>query len=378
YRRAADLTQEALAERAGLGVRTIQGLERGEGKPLRDTALRLATALGLEDIHRAPFLALAGPAPRHRAMDQASPIAGSATAATNGRLPPSPDVPRTNLPTPLTSFVGRERELAELTTLLERTRLLTLTGPGGTGKTRLAVRLGSAVGASFPDGVVFVPLAAVSDPSLLAPTISTVLGIHHGPGQSLRSALIAFARPKRLLLLLDNFEQIMPAAPLLSELIAGCPTLTILVTSRASLHLSGEQEYLVLPLAVPDLQEPSTGGFEELERWPSIRLFAQRARLIQPDFTLSAANARVVTEICRRVDGLPLAIELAAARVKLLAPDALLARLDQRLTLLTGGPRDLPDRQRALRATIAWSHDLLDESERILFRSLAVFAGGWS
>ncbi|HXT37363.1 MAG TPA: AAA family ATPase, partial [Chloroflexota bacterium] len=286
--------------------------------------------------------------------------------------------PLTNLPTPTTSFVGREREMAELTSLLGQTRLVTLTGPGGTGKTRLAVRLGSTVSASFPDGVVFVSLAAVSDPSLLAPTIAAVLGIHHGPGQSLLSALLAFLRPKRLLLLLDNFEQIEPAAPLLSELLAGCPTLTVLVTSRASLHLSGEQEYLVPPLAVPDLAEPGAGDLLDLERWPSVTLFAQRARLVQPDFTISAANVRVVGEICRRLDGLPLAIELAAARVKLLAPDTLRARLDQRLNLLTGGSRDLPDRQSTLRSTIAWSHDLLDEPERILFRSLAVFSGGWS
>jgi predicted ATPase/DNA-binding XRE family transcriptional regulator len=374
YRRAAGLTQEALAERAGLGVRTIQGLERGESKPLRDTALRL----DLEDAHRAPFLAAAGPAPRHPTTGQASRTAGSARSSASSRPASFPEGPLTNLPTPTTSFVGRERELADLTRLLGQTRLLTLTGPGGTGKTRLAVRLAAAVTASFPDGVEFVPLAAVSDPSLLAPTIAAVLGIHHGPGQSLRSALMAFAHPKRMLLLLDNFEQIEPAAPLLSELLTGCPTLTILVTSRASLHLSGEQEYAVPPLAVPASEDPSIGSLEELERWPSVTLFAQRARLVQPDFALSATNGQAIVEICRRVDGLPLAIELAAARVKLLAPDALLARLDQRLALLTGGPRDLPDRQRTLRATIAWSHDLLTEPEWILFRSLAVFSGGWS
>jgi len=378
YRRAASLTQEALAEGAGLGVRSIQGLERGESKPHRDTAERLAAALALEDAHRAPFLAAAGPAPRHRVGGEISRASGSATSSAMGRLAPSPEGPLTNLPTPTTSFVGREREMADLTRLLGRARLLTLTGPGGTGKTRLAARLGSALSASFPDGVVFVPLAAVSDPSLLASTIAAVLGLSLGPGQTLVAALVAFIHSKRLLLLLDNFEQIEPAAPLLAELLAGCPTLTILVTSRASLHLSGEQEYFVPPLAVPDLDELTTGVLEALGRWPSVTLFTERARLVQPEFAISAANGPVVGEICRRVDGLPLAIELAAARVKLLAPDTLLARLDQRLTLLTGGPRDLPDRQRTLRSTIAWSHDLLNEEERILFRSLAVFSGGWS
>ena len=378
YRRAAGLTQEGLAERAGLGVRTIQGLERGESKPLRDTALRLAAALGQADAHRTTFLAAASPAPRHRAADQAHRVAGSATSAAMGQPAPCLEMPLTNLPIPTTSFVGRERELAELTSLLGRTRLLTLTGPGGTGKTRLAVRLGSAVSASFPDGVTFVPLAAVSNPSLLASTIAAVLGISLGPGQSLLAALIVHLRPKRLLLFLDNFEQITAAAPLLSEMIAGCPALTILVTSRASLHLSGEQEYFVPPLGVPDGEEPKIGGPAELERWPSVTLFAERARLVQTDFTISAANGQAIAEICRRLDGLPLAIELAAARVKLLAPEALLARLDRRLSLLTGGPRDLPDRQRTLRATIGWSHDLLNEPERILFRSLAVFSGGWS
>ncbi len=268
----------------------------------------------------------------------------------------------TNLPTQPTPLVGRERELeqaGELLLLREDVRLLTLTGPGGTGKTRLALQLAADLVEHFPEGVFFVALAAISDPALVLPTIAQTLGVREAPGESLQEALAEHLRDKQLLLLLDNFEQLVEAAPALSELLAAAPGLTLVVTSRAPLHVGGEQEYPVPPLAESD----------------AVSLFLQRAKAVKPSFVLDG-NQPLVVEICRRLDNLPLAIELAASRTRILSPQALLPRLEQRLKLLSGGARGAPERQQTLRATIEWSYELLDEEERRLFSRLAVFAGG--
>jgi predicted ATPase/transcriptional regulator with XRE-family HTH domain len=378
YRLAGGLTQEALAERASMGVRSLQALERGESKPLQDTVRRLAIALELKPEQRVPFLAAAGPAPRRRA-----PSAPAVTQPIQGRTIPATTSSRLaaslmTWPTPLTSFVGREQELAEITHLLEGARLLTLTGPGGTGKTRLALQAAALVRSRFADGVAFVPLATLREPSLVARTLASGLGVEQGEDPSLTHALVGELQPRQILVILDNFEQVVPAAPLITELLANCQELKIVVTSRMPLHLSGEQEYPVPPLALPVPDEILLAEPMRVGQSPAVALFVQRAQLVRPDFALTPESAPVIGEICRRLDGLPLAIELAAARIKVLSPSALLARLDQRLQVLTGGPRDLPERQQTLRGTMAWSYDLLSTVEQRLFRRLAVFSGGWT
>ncbi|MDR7419329.1 MAG: adenylate/guanylate cyclase domain-containing protein [Armatimonadota bacterium] len=279
-----------------------------------------------------------------------------------------------NLPTQLTSFVGRERELAEARRLLDRTRLLTLTGPGGTGKTRLALHLGVDVIDQFPDGVYFVPLAPVVDPSFVPSTVGRALGIQESGGESLFTRLVEFLSEKQLLLILDNFEQILDAAPFVSDLLKATSKVKVAVTSRAALRVYGEQEFPVPPLGLPDLKHlPS---LDALSQYEAVALFIQRAVAAKPDFTVTNANAPAIAEITSRLDGLPLAIELAAARIKLLPPQAMLARLQHRLNLLSGGARDLPARQQTLRDAIAWSYDLLDEPGRRLMARVSVFVGG--
>ncbi len=277
------------------------------------------------------------------------------------------------LPRPLTSFVGRERELKGVLEALAAARLLTLTGPGGTGKTRLSLQAAAEAAPGFPDGVFFVPLASLTDPALVAPAVLSCLETVPGaadPAATLREYL----RPRRLLLVLDNFEQILAAGPLVADWLQAAPGLKALVSSRAPLRVSGEREYPVPSLAVPPLSTQTDP--QALAGSEAVALFVARAAASRPDFRLTAANASTVAQITARLDGLPLAIELAAARVRLFPPEAILARLSSRLTFLTAGARDLPARQQTLRGAVAWSYDLLGEPERRLFRRLAVFVDG--
>ncbi|MDF2702547.1 MAG: adenylate/guanylate cyclase protein [Rubrobacteraceae bacterium] len=276
-------------------------------------------------------------------------------------------------PTPL---VGREREVSEIAERVKskEVRLLTLTGPGGIGKTRLALQAGADLLEEFFDGVFFVALATVTDPELLPSTIAEPLGVREVGEQPLEESLEAYLREKELLLILDNFEQVLEGTPFVGDLLGACPKLKVLATSRIPLKLYGEQEYPVPPLTLPDPRV--LPPLEVLTQYEAVRLFVERARAVKPDFSVTNECAPAVAEICARLDGLPLAIELAAARVKVLPPRKMLHRLANRLKLLKGGARDLPTRQQTLRGAIDWSHELLDEEERALFARLSVFEGG--
>ncbi|HEY6540937.1 MAG TPA: tetratricopeptide repeat protein, partial [Ktedonobacteraceae bacterium] len=282
------------------------------------------------------------------------------------------------VPALFTSFIGREQDVADICALLKQpeVRLLTLLGPGGIGKTRLSVQVATGLRDSFADGICFVHLAAVYDPKLVVSAIAEELEIREVGAQSLIDQVKVSLRDKRFLLVLDNFEQVVEAAPQVEELLIACPALKILVTSRVVLHVQGEQEFSVSPLALPNLKQLPEG--ESLSQFAAVALFIQRARAVLPSFQLNAANARTIAEICVRLDGLPLAIELAAARIKLLPPQALLSRLSQRLQVLTSSTRSLPERQQTLRNTLKWSYDLLDAQEQQFFRRLSVFVGGWT
>ena len=289
---------------------------------------------------------------------------------------PSPRTLETpsNLPPQMTTFIGRKREAEEVAGLARRSRLVTLSGPGGTGKTRLSLQVAAQLRAEFSGGAFFVDLSPISDPALIPTTIAVALGLREQPNHPLLESLQAHLRDLRLLLVLDNFEQVQAGAPLVGRLLEAAPQLSILVTSREVLHLRGEQEYPVPPLGLPDLA--MLPPLEALSQYDAVALFIQRARAVRPEFAVDNHNAPAVAAICARLDGLPLAIELAAARVKLFAPGAILAHLEKTLAFLTSTARDLPERQRTLRGAIAWSHDLLDATERTLFRRLGIFVGG--
>jgi len=360
-RSAAALSQEELAERAGLSRRGISDLERGLSQaPRLETVRMLAGALALGEHEQAALLAAARPAIlRGGAADFARPTLLS-------------------VPTPLTRLIGRETEVMTLQGRLQDAdvRWLTLTGPGGVGKTRLALEVACGLHETFPDGVVFVDLTPLTDPDLVIPTMAADLGVREIVEQSLLTTLSTFLAPKRVVLVLDNCERVLAAAADLTGLLAASPGLTVFATSREPFHARGEHEFPLAPLPLP--MPNRLTALAELARVPAVTLFVERATAVQPDFTLNEDNASAVAAICQRLDGLPLAIELAAARVKVLPPPALLPHLKLRLPLLTGGGRDLPARQRTMRDAIAWSHDLLTPAEQTLFRRLSVFVGGFT
>ena len=377
-RRSLDLTQDELADRAGCSVETIRKLEAETLRPSKVLAERLAGCLAILPEQQAQFVRFArGQADAEKLP---SPVL---TVAPASPLPPPPKPPTIVLPIPPTPLIGREQQTREVCQLLQQphVRLLTLTGAGGVGKTRLAIQVAAALADDFPAGVYFVPLAAIHDANLVVSTIAQTLRVREGDSPALTDSLVGWLGDKQVLLVLDNFEQVLSAAFVVADLIGRCPSLKVLVTSRARLHIRAEQQYRVPPLALPPRRDATQSPLEDeapIADYPAVQLFSQRARLVRTDFSLTKANQYAVAEICQRLDGLPLALELAAARVHLLPPAALLQRLTPRLALLTGGPRDLPARQQTMRAALAWSYDLLDEGEKRLYRRLAVFMGSFT
>jgi predicted ATPase/transcriptional regulator with XRE-family HTH domain len=362
YRTESGLTQEELAERAAISARTVSDIERGlRFSVYRDTARRLADALELHGLDRTAFEQAA-----RRMPPQILRPSGRAKA---------PGPMRRNLPSPLTRLIGRDNELASIVAMLrsKSVRVLTLIGGAGIGKTRLAIEAAKQVGSAFPDGTCFVPLAVTHDAAFVPRLIAREIGlasIRKPVDEALRDQL----RDREMLLVLDTFEHLLPAAAFVAELAVACPRLTFLVTSRAPLRIRGEHEVLLPPLAVPGIGV----DLGELDRYPATALFVERARAVKPDFALDEDSASKIADISRRLDGLPLALELAAVRLRHLPLTTIQAALKHRLDLLVGGPRDLPPRLQTMRDAIAWSYDMLALREQRLFRAASVFAGGWT
>lgn len=379
---------DELAELIGCSPVTLQKVEAGERRPSRQIALLLADYLRIPPDEREAFITFArsgqtGP----NAGGIGSNITGSTGEANSPAHAPwrAVHLSRTNLPSVLTPLIGREeQERAARDILLNpKVRLLTFTGAPGIGKTRLAVQVASGLVEHFDDGVNMVELAPIIDPDLVIPTIAQTLGVRDYSGQKVEELLRRHVQGRRMLLVLDNFEQVLDAAPHIARLIEASPWLKVLTTSREALHVRGERRFPVPTLEVPRIESRVQGysdafatGYSLLTTVPSVELFVERARIARPDFALTHENAQDIATICIRLDGLPLAIELAAARTALFSPATILTRLKHRFNLLMGGARDLPERQRTLRSTIAWSYDLLDDGEQGLLRTLAVFVGG--
>ncbi|HEV8470743.1 MAG TPA: adenylate/guanylate cyclase domain-containing protein, partial [Candidatus Limnocylindria bacterium] len=396
--------QRALAKASfpgGATVRVRMGLHTGEGRPASADAG--ADYVGI-DVNRAARVAAAGHGGQVLLTDATATLAradlGDGLSLRDlgefrlkdlahpehlyqlvidgcpADFPPLRSLDRTptNLPPQPSTFVGRAREIVEGQRLLESARLITLTGPGGTGKTRLSLRIAEESAQEFADGTYFVPLAPITDPELVPSTIAHTLGVQVGGAEMPLTRVLDHVRGKQMLLVLDNFEQILPAAPIVGQLLGASPALKVIASSRAPLRIAGEQEFPVPPLDVPDPEHLPT--LEVLAQSDAVRLFIERAGAVRPDFKVTPENAVAVAEICNRLDGLPLAIELAAARVKVLTPQAMLPKLREGLDVLASTARDLPERQRTLRGAIAWSWDLLNPAECKLFSRLAVFVSG--
>ncbi|HWE64519.1 MAG TPA: helix-turn-helix domain-containing protein, partial [Chloroflexota bacterium] len=362
----AGLSQEALAERAGLSVRAISDLERGVKRwPRPETLQLLAVALNLTPEDRTA-LASAGRRP------------SSPRISTESRQPhpAPPPVPTSNLPVQLTSFIGREREQTEVRTLLETHHLVTIAGPGGAGKTRLALQVAGDLVSAYPDGVWLVELAQLSNPTLVPQEVASVLGLREQPDRALSVTIAEYLKSRQALLVLDNCEHLISAClELVAVLLGSCPQLRVLVTSREGLRVPGETIYQVPSLSLPDPGRAYTP--EQLLAFEAIQLFMERVRERRFDFALTAANASAVAQICCRLDGIPLAIELAAARIGVLSAEDIAERLADAFRLLASGPRTAPPRHQTLRAALDWSHTLLGEQEQALLRRLSVF-GGWT
>jgi predicted ATPase/transcriptional regulator with XRE-family HTH domain len=391
-RRGLGLTQAQLGQQIGYAGESIRKVEADELRPSRQMAEKLATALEITPDERAAFIRFARDEAVHdevvlpvqtRTQRSLPPLhAGTHIASTSLRTQ--------NLPLPRDPLIGREWEVAAIQNLLLRptTGLVTLTGPGGVGKTRLALQIAAnllvhsapGTGQAFPAGIYFVPLASLDDPALVLPTIAQALQVGEMERRSLLLSLQEHLRDKSLLLVLDNFEQVVTAGPLLNELLQAAPHLKVLVTSRTLLRLRGEHRFAVPPLALPEYppitQAPPTLDPTYYTQSAAVRLFIERAQAAQADFAVTSQNIAAISAICQQLEGLPLAIELAAARVRLLSPQVMFTQLGSQLKFLTGGARDLPARQQTMRATLAWSYELLGEAEKILFRRLALFVGG--
>jgi predicted ATPase/DNA-binding XRE family transcriptional regulator len=361
FRHRAALSQDELADRSGVSARTISDLERGQRRSAHFETLRLlADALGLSPEDRARLIR----------------TTQSPWIDVTLRQPPPLDAGCRALPVPATKLIGREREVVEIGEELaaEENRLITLTGPGGVGKTRLALAAAAAAAAHFAGGVAWIDLAPVGESAVVWNTIASSFGVGESTRMSPVEALRAVIGDQRFLLVLDNFEQVIEAAPSISKLLAAAPSLTVLITSRVPLNVSGEVTISVAPLPLP---EP-TARMRDISDSAPVQLFVERARSVRRDFALDPESSEAVVQICRRLDGLPLAIELAALRVKVLTPVQLLAWLEHPLAVLTRGARDAHPRQQTMINTIAWSYNLLDEDTRWLFRRLSVFVGGFN
>ncbi|HZO30988.1 MAG TPA: helix-turn-helix domain-containing protein [Chloroflexota bacterium] len=391
HRLVSGLTQEVLADRAGLSPRTIQEVEAGSVQPRRATAMNLAMALELSGADRDELLSAASPRPRRRLARtsdepdrhdgpdarprRASPAEPAVREPTLMALPrPTP----TNIPWPVSSLLGREAVLGAICHLIaeDRRRLVTLTGVGGSGKTRLAIQIAADLLDRFVDGAWFVELAPTSDPSLVPRVVAGALGVREAQEAPILETLLGYLRRKRLLLVLDNCEHLIDAcAELAAHLLAACPDLVVLATSREPLRIAGERQWQVQPLALPDLRALSS--LDALAGAASVQLFVERATAIDATFALSDSNAAAVARVCTRLDGIPLAIELAGSRIRVLTVDQIAARLDDSFRVLTGGMRGGPGRQQTMQAALDWSYELLTDSERVTFNILGTFAGGF-